>query len=297
MAAEMAEPRDVVGSCPPGPPPPGSSAVPADPTLLQLPAKAPPEGQVLLAHKHSPIHELPEELWGQIPMCRARGHVPVGGLRRKLEEGGPGLWAEEEAARSNVSLTRPSHDAWGIKKVIICEGLAFACAIIRCHHSGLIFTTYTCAGTETPHRTQIVFVYCDDFLRRCFELPWVHDAEWRALLAPVLEALGVPLSKVVRCLLAAMPPGISIPPHHDTGYWVHYTHRIHLPVVTDLAKVAFRVGPTASSTHLQRYHMPEGTLVELNNQVGFSPSMHACIRTMHARPPVLFNFNRTASSP
>lgn len=113
--------------------------------------------------------------------------------------------------------------------------------------------------------TQIVFVYCDDFLQRCFELPWVHDAEWRALLTPVFESLGVPLHKIVRCLLAAMPPGISIPPHHDTGYWVHYTHRCHLPVVTDPAQVAFRVGPTVAK--LERFDMPEGAIVELNNQV------------------------------
>jgi hypothetical protein len=108
---------DFVGRRPPGPPPPGSNAVLADPTLLALPAKQPPEGQVLLAHKHSPVHELPETLWGQIPLCRSRGRVPVAGLKRKLEAGGSALWAEEEAARSNVALTRPSHDAWGIKKV------------------------------------------------------------------------------------------------------------------------------------------------------------------------------------
>jgi hypothetical protein len=125
-------------------------------------------------------------------------------------------------------------------------------------------TTHTHTHVHPPN--QIVFVYCDDFLRRCFELPWVHDAEWRELLMPVFEALGVPLHKIVRCLLAAMPPGISIPPHHDTGYWVHYTHRIHLPVVTEPGRVAFRVGPTVA--RLERYDMPEGGLVELNNQVG-----------------------------
>lgn len=62
-----------------------------------------------------------------------------------------------------------------------------------------------------------------------------------------------------------MPPGVAIPPHHDTGYWVHYTHRIHLPVVTEPGRVAFRVGPTVAD--LARYDMAEGCLVELNNQV------------------------------
>lgn len=107
----------MVGPRPPGPPPPGSNAVPADPSLLALPAQAPPHGEVLLAHKHGPVHEMPEALWPQIPLCRTRARVPVAGLKRKLEQGGPALWADEEAARSNVALTRPSHDAWGIKKV------------------------------------------------------------------------------------------------------------------------------------------------------------------------------------
>ena len=31
-------------------------------------------------------------------------------------------------------------------------------------------------------------------------------------------ALGVSESRVVRCLLASMPPGMKIPVHHDTGY-------------------------------------------------------------------------------
>jgi hypothetical protein len=43
---------------------------------------------------------------------------------------------------------------------------------------------------------QIVFIYCDDFLRRCFEMPWLHDPEWRALLMPVFDAIGVPINKV-----------------------------------------------------------------------------------------------------
>ena len=70
--------------------------------------------------------------------------------------------------------------------------------------------------------------------------------------------------QVVRCLLASMPPGVAIPPHHDTGYWVSYTHRIHLAVVTSPQHIAFRVGPTVE--RMERYDMAEGCLVELNNQ-------------------------------
>jgi hypothetical protein len=43
---------------------------------------------------------------------------------------------------------------------------------------------------------QIVFIYSDDFLQRCFEMPWMQDEAWRNLLEPVFAALGVPLSKV-----------------------------------------------------------------------------------------------------
>lgn len=44
-----------------------------------------------------------------------------------------------------------------------------------------------------------------------------------------------------------MPPGICIPPHHDTGYWVNYTHRLHLPIITSPDHVIFRIGPTVDS--------------------------------------------------
>lgn len=45
---------------------------------------------------------------------------------------------------------------------------------------------------------QIVFVYCDDFLMRTFEMPWFHDPEWRSLLAPVFASAGIPMNKVRR---------------------------------------------------------------------------------------------------
>ena len=47
---------------------------------------------------------------------------------------------------------------------------------------------------------------------------------------PIFAACGVDESRVVRCLLAAMPPGATIPPHHDTGLWVARTHRVHVAV-------------------------------------------------------------------
>ncbi|CAN0366977.1 unnamed protein product, partial [Ectocarpus sp. 13 AM-2016] len=57
-------------------------------------------------------------------------------------------------------------------------------------------------------------------------------------LQPVLDVLGIPEEKMVRCLLASMPPGCVIPVHHDTGHWVKHTHRVHVAVVTDVSEVS-----------------------------------------------------------
>jgi hypothetical protein len=65
-----------------------------------------------------------------------------------------------------------------------------------------------------------------------------------------------------------MPPGISIPPHHDTGYWVSYTHRMHLAVVTSPEHIAFRVG--LCEERMERFNFNPGDLVELNNQAKHS---------------------------
>jgi hypothetical protein len=41
----------------------------------------------------------------------------VSGIKELLVSGGDRIWSDEEAAATNVALTRPSHDAWGIRKV------------------------------------------------------------------------------------------------------------------------------------------------------------------------------------
>jgi hypothetical protein len=149
-----------------------------------------PPGAVDLQDKASPIFE--QEARGRLqpraaPFVFNRGTADISLLLAKLAKEGEAAWDEEEHARTNVRLTRPAHDTWGVRKV--------------------------------------VFVYCDDFLKRVYSFPWFSDPEWRAALEPVLQCLGVPASKVVRCLLASMPPGCVIPVHHDTGYWVKHTHR------------------------------------------------------------------------
>jgi len=104
-----------------------------------------------------------------------------------------------EGQESNVQLKRAGHDRWGVGKVVL--------------------------------------VMCDDFTTQVFHFPWWQV--WRPVVAPILDHLGVPERRVIRCLLAAMPPGQHIPTHHDTGEWVPCCHRIHVPIVTD-ESVLFR---------------------------------------------------------
>ena len=117
------------------------------------------------------------------------------------------IW-DSEKQDGNVKLIRPAHDAWGIKKII--------------------------------------FTFCDDFLQKVFDLPWSQLQVWRQYLVPIYQAVGINEGQVVRCLLASMPSGSSIPVHHDTGYWVQKTHRLHVPIVTGDG-VDFLVGPNDNS--------------------------------------------------
>jgi hypothetical protein len=134
------------------------------------------------------------------------------------------FWDPRNAAVENVSITRPSHDAWGIKKVVL--------------------------------------LFCDDFSHRVYQLPWWKDFE--AALQPILDLLPENHC-LVRVLLASLPPGVTIPVHHDTGEWVKATHRVHVPViVTDPSKVIFRVGPTPEK--MQRIDCTSGHVFEINNQ-------------------------------
>ena len=82
----------------------------------------------------------------------------------------------------NVRLVRPAHDRWGVGK--------------------------------------IMFKFCDDFMLRMFEFPWWHKRAWGNVLEPLFEELGIPPHRIVRCLLAQLPPNVNIPVHHDTGLWV-----------------------------------------------------------------------------
>jgi hypothetical protein len=179
----------------------------------------PPVGIVKLSDKQTPVCE--RETFDE-HYAFTRGIVDVTAFKNKLANLPPGVW-EDENQEGNVKLTRPAHDAWGIKKII--------------------------------------FTFCDDFLVKVLDLPWSQLEEWRSLLLPIYHAIGIDESKVVRSLLASMPPGVSIPVHHDTGlkphptsnniitshfsagYWVKHCHRVHVAIDTG-DEVDFMVGPT-----------------------------------------------------
>ena len=122
----------------------------------------------------------------------------------------------------NVPIQRAGHDKWGIDKV--------------------------------------VFIFCDDYIQHVYTFPWYH--QWQILLQKVFNALGVPKDRIIRCILARMPPNANIPVHHDTGAWVSQSHRIHVPLITDNL-VDFMIGPTEED--MKRFEFSVGTIYELNN--------------------------------
>jgi hypothetical protein len=192
--------------------------------MSEFASRVPPDGIVDLSQdKQIPICERSTPFHSDYAFTRAT--VDISEFKKKLINLSPDIWEDEKQNEGNVKLTRPAHDAWGIKK--------------------------------------IVFTFCDDFLLKVFDLPWSQSEEWRMHLLPIYQAMGIDESKVVRCLLASMPPGMSIPVHHDTGYWVKHTHRCHVAIVSG-SEVEFWVGPTNET--MRKVSFEEGRVVELNNQ-------------------------------
>ena len=187
----------------------------------------PPIGLVsLIPDKSCPVSMLDEEVISiyNNKLIVTRGFCDVSQIKQKIRNLPKEAWGKGEDY-GNVDLVRPSHDQWGI--------------------------------------TKIIFTFCDDFLLKVLDCPFSQQAEWQSLLYPIFEQLKVDKSKVVRCLLAKMAPNMTIPVHHDTGYWVKYTHRVHVPIESGPG-VEFLVGPTEDS--MKRYLLEEGRIIELNNQ-------------------------------
>ncbi len=206
---------------------------------LDLKDKAIPSDEQSADH---PGHDDPGHWWA---CARAAGtlKVAVDGLRDKIvDELGRNLElvagsddVRQKYEQSNLSIRRAFHDSLGVRNV--------------------------------------VFIFCDDLLTRVYRAPWYANADsgWKETLDELFRnELGIDPSCVIRCLLAALPPGADIPPHHDTGLWALHSHRVHVPLFTSGQEgekdqeVVFRVGPRLDA--MVRVPFPVGLPIELNNR-------------------------------
>ena len=113
------------------------------------------------------------------------------------------LWDVGNAAQNNVAMRRPSHDAWGIGKIML--------------------------------------IFADDFLQTTYEFPFWKL--FQDHLEPLLQLLQINSNQIVRLLFASLPPNVTIPMHQDSGAWVKQTHRVHVPIlVNDPSQVVFSCG-------------------------------------------------------
>ena len=206
----------------------------------------PPPGMVALSEKRCPTEDQPdaERRAGTAAnkWCRCFGHADVSQLQRKLSELGDQAWTDAWAERENVPLKRPFHDKRGIGKL----------ALIFC-------------GTDLSQVYHLPQWYSGGATRKDGDTGEVGSG-WAPLIEPIFASLGLRTTQVVRCLLAGMPGGAHITPHHDNGKWVSRTHRVHLPITTH-SRLEFRAGPVFVSPpeELQRWAFDEGSVVELNN--------------------------------
>ena len=191
-----------------------------------VPPSCLPEG-VPLEEKLAPLAEVHPQTRGSFaPSLVHRADVDCSPLVDLLEKEGAMAWDADNQAETNVPFERPAHDRWGVGKIML--------------------------------------IHCDDFMKKVYHMPWwTERPQFREAIEPFFKALGVPTHRVVRCLLAKLPIGTTIPVHHDTGFWVSRSHRLHAPVVTD-GGVIFRAGPTEPL--MQRYRLEVGGVYELNNQ-------------------------------
>lgn len=185
-------------------------------------------------------------------------------------------WDPVHAAVYNVPIQRKSHDAWGIPKIVLlfcddfCQDLyelpwwwrrrrEEPAAIDNSHHANAnSSSSVTCDASSNNNITQHTNNNETDNAT-------APKSAWEAAVQPVLSVLNISSSQVVRLLLASLPSGTTIPVHHDTGEWVKFTHRIHVPiVVNDASKILFRCGPNASTLEAIPCH--PGHVFEINNQ-------------------------------
>lgn len=114
---------------------------------------------------------------------------------------------------------------------------------------------------------KVVFKFSDDVLSTVYTL----ESNWQLFepeLVAIFKTAGVNPQRVIRCLLAEMSSEVTIPVHHDTGYWATRSHRVHVPIITNEDLVEFYTGKTEQT--LLRVPFPQFHVIELNNRAKHS---------------------------
>lgn len=126
---------------------------------------------------------------------------------------------------------------------------------------------------EVHRETQTISLVFDPDFRHTHPTKLPALQQFASLLRPVLERTAdhfdeSPKGKAlmeqfgigyfVRANLVRLRPGGSIAPHKDNNFSLAHSHRIHVPLLTNVA-VTFTVGD-------ETVHMPEGEIYEINNR-------------------------------
>eukprot|EP00943_MAST-04B_sp_MAST-4B-sp1_P007007 g7007.t1 len=122
--------------------------------------------------------------------------------------------------------------------------------------------TVTRAAHDRIGIRKIIFIFSDDILSTVLRHPWWKT--WQNELRPIFESININPNRVIRCMLARIPPKTHIGMHHDTGRWTTLSHRMHIPIFTNVDKVVFRSGNTTDQ--MERFAFHEGECFELNNR-------------------------------
>lgn len=112
---------------------------------------------------------------------------------------------------------------------------------------------------KTEH---IVFKFVKDYDNHSETIAYPIWEEWKDRLQPLMDEATKPYGykkgDFSRIMLAKLPPGGKISLHIDPYESSNYTHKIHIPILTN-PDVEFIVGRS-------RYHFEEGYAYEVNNK-------------------------------
>jgi hypothetical protein len=154
--------------------------------------------------------------------------------------------------------------------------------------------------TFAPHQfTQAIPLLFDGDFRHGDPTPQPKFAAFEADLRPVFEFLANlygPDGIGIRCLLTRLGAGLEIPRHRDNGLSLCYSHRIHVPLLSN-DRVFFTVGG-------EEIAMKEGEVWEINNMRehavrndGETPRIHLIVDwapPLSARQRAVFQLERMA---